>query len=939
MIKVSVIIPVKNSEKTILKTLNSLKSQRLKNLEVIIVDDCSTDSTYDIVKRFIGTNKNYSLISSNGEGLAASRNIGLNYSKGKYIVFFSSGNTCTKNFLWSMYETAERLNAELTIGKIQSIDTLGVHKFDSARELVNNGLTDKYDFNLIWNPSLSNKMFLKSKIFNSSLRLNECGAVQEAVFSLSFAFHCDVIASCSKGGVYMYSNTLETNYTLGLADFNCYLHGYDIIRTLALNSLKHSVQQAQNDFELSELKHKQKSYIDELYLKELTILMYRYYRRMHFLTKEEVKTVSDTIMRLSAQLSEDKFKTFMTMNEDVFVDGVLADSPAKLMEHPRFTITINGIRTSKDLSNLIDSIFRQTMPAFEIIADEKLKTLIEQLYPQRECIRYIKSENPVDFKQKALNEAISKYILFIDEPCILAPKTLQRNYKILLNNKKIGFTTTPLAHFDGQKVEPFKFCDASFYRNEDAMSIAGAPFFPFDLFLYNKFFKVSHLKGIKFHFSDSSVLDAYTLYRNSSFIKMQKNCVYLARNENSLLTLLKSNQDLLPPECSELYKRARRLYSKRWRKSDNNTSKNIKMIRKKLYASYMKFNYRLFCILPIKKRVVFYTQNDSLKPSENMRRVIEKLPNVNNSIIAVQPKSYLSLKDMRILLTSKVIVADGYMDILLKIKKRDKQFLLQLWNSAGAFKRFGLDADNTRSKITERKLHEQYSAVCVTSEECKQYYSHALNLPYDKFLNIGRPDTDRLMSNLGKQTLRDKIYKKHPLLKDKKIYLYCPTFREAEGHKIKFEPNINWARIENSLDDNEIFLIHRHPVMHENLLRGKFYPNVKDYSSEPLNELLSVADVLITDYSSVMFDGVLLNLPIVFYCPDIKKYNRNFYVRYPIDLPGNVTENGEELIDTIRKSIKEGVSPKAEDFKKRHLSSCDGHSTQRVVDLILEKLQ
>ena len=229
--------------------------------------------------------------------------------------------------------------------------------------------------------------------------------------------------------------------------------------------------------------------------------------------------------------------------------------------------------------------------------------------------------------------------------------------------------------------------------------------------------------------------------------------------------------------------------------------------------------------------------------------------------------------------------------------------------------------------------------MCVTSPECGQYYSHAFGLSEDKMLSLGRPDTDRLLSAAGLQALKDKIYKKHPLLKDKKVYLYCPTFREANGHKIRFEPKIDWIELENSLNDDEIFIIHRHPTMREDLLRGKFYSDIKDYSNEPLNELLSVADVLITDYSSVMFDAVLMDLPIVFYCPDIKNYERDFYMRYPADLPGEAVRNSENLLQSIRNADKNGVDSKAEDFKRRQLSACDGHSAKRVAELIVQKLK
>ncbi len=936
---VSVIVPVCNNEKNLIQTLTSLKAQKLRNTEVIIVDDASTDSTPDIAHRFVSTSKNFSLIRLDGKGAAAARNAGINAAKGKYITFLNAGDSYTPNFLQSMYDTAEKYSAELTVGKMRSIDSFGIHKFSSAGELAKRGLTDKYDFNLIWNPSLSNKFFLRDKVQQSNLLLSDCGAVQEAMFSLRFAFDSQVIACCPKGCTELGTHLFEDEFTTDLSDFECYTHGYDIIRQQAAESFKKSIDHAQTEFERSELKKKKSNYDDELLLKELTVLLYRYYRRIHFLKSDDIKTVTETIMHLSSQLSQDAFKGFIASNSDIFVDNTLADSTTKLMENPRFTIAVNGITNEADLNRLMATVFRQTMPTFELILEQSLEQYLTPLYKGRECIKFIQSESPKDFKQTALDCASTKFILFIDEPCMLDPKALQRNYRILRQEKHIGFTATPLARFVDGHAHEYRFCSASFFRNVDASSIAGAPLFAFDLFLSNKFFKVSHLRGIKFNFSDDPVVDAYKLYRNSAFKKMLRPCVYLIRPESSLISQLKSSQSELPPECAALYKNEKRLYRRKIRIKGKSVPQFARDLKLKFRSKLMSVLYRLFSIIPLKKRVVFYTQNDSLTVSENMKRVIKELGNVRKKIVCVPAKPKPDLTTMHLLLTSKVIVIDGYMDFLLEYKLRKNQFLLQLWNSAGAFKRFGLDAETKHSRIEEMKLHEQYSAVCVTSPECRQYYAHAFGIDEDKILSLGRPDTDRLLSKAGRQALRDKIYKKHPLLKNKKVYLYCPTFREANGHKIRFEPAIDWLSIENSLNDDEIFIIHRHPIMREDLLRGKFYSDVKDYSNEPLNELLSVADVLITDYSSVMFDAVLLDLPIVFYCPDIKNYARDFYLKYPDDLPGITIEKGETLLEAVRSSYKTGIDPKFEDFKRRQLSACDGHSTQRIADLIIQKLK
>jgi predicted glycosyltransferase len=73
--------------------------------------------------------------------------------------------------------------------------------------------------------------------------------------------------------------------------------------------------------------------------------------------------------------------------------------------------------------------------------------------------------------------------------------------------------------------------------------------------------------------------------------------------------------------------------------------------------------------------------------------------------------------------------------------------------------------------------------------------------------------------------------------------------------------------------------------MREDYLRGRHYDKLRDYTAEPFFELLALADVVVTDYSSVIFDASLLGTPMVFYCPDFDTYERDFYLDYPADLP------------------------------------------------------
>ncbi|HDR7367087.1 glycosyltransferase family 2 protein [Bacillus toyonensis] len=88
---ISIIIPTYNAERFILNTINSVKTQTYKNWEIIIIDDCSSDKTLQIVKEQQAIDKRIRIIKlKNNSGAAIARNTGINSSKGKYVAFLDS---------------------------------------------------------------------------------------------------------------------------------------------------------------------------------------------------------------------------------------------------------------------------------------------------------------------------------------------------------------------------------------------------------------------------------------------------------------------------------------------------------------------------------------------------------------------------------------------------------------------------------------------------------------------------------------------------------------------------------------------------------------------------------------------------------------------------------------------------------------------------------
>ena len=105
----------------------------------------------------------------------------------------------------------------------------------------------------------------------------------------------------------------------------------------------------------------------------------------------------------------------------------------------------------------------------------------------------------------------------------------------------------------------------------------------------------------------------------------------------------------------------------------------------------------------------------------------------------------------------------------------------------------------------------------------------------------------------------------------------------------------------------------------------------------PTEQLYAAADLLITDYSSVIFDFALTKKPILIYAPDRIEYEqeRGFYLKLE-ELPAQVVTTGEELIKVIEEGEYQTASERYEKFIENQLQMCDGHATRRIADYITD---
>lgn len=243
---------------------------------------------------------------------------------------------------------------------------------------------------------------------------------------------------------------------------------------------------------------------------------------------------------------------------------------------------------------------------------------------------------------------------------------------------------------------------------------------------------------------------------------------------------------------------------------------------------------------------------------------------------------------------ARVIILEDFYPQLHRLNIRRETKVVQLWHACGAFKTFGLTRMGKPGGAPQSSMnHRNYDFVSVSSETIRDIYAEAFAIPTSKVKALGVPRTDALFDWQRKMKKREELYEKYPFLRDQKIILFAPTFR-GDGNKDACYPqdafDIN-AFMEKMPEDTACIVKH-HPFVHQPLdIPSRWQNRVLDLTGrDHINDLLLITDLLITDYSSSIFEAALLEVPMLFYAFDEEEYmaSRDFYFAYEEMVPGPV---------------------------------------------------
>ncbi|MBN2405284.1 MAG: CDP-glycerol glycerophosphotransferase family protein [Coriobacteriia bacterium] len=281
------------------------------------------------------------------------------------------------------------------------------------------------------------------------------------------------------------------------------------------------------------------------------------------------------------------------------------------------------------------------------------------------------------------------------------------------------------------------------------------------------------------------------------------------------------------------------------------------------------------------------------------------------------------------LATARFFIVDNAYLPLHVAKHRKGTTVIQVWHAAGALKRFGVDISAQERTTENRFVHRNYDYVVVGSTAAIAPYASALRTDPAHVITLGTPRTDYFFDEDALAETRARFFAKYPELKGKKLVLYAPTFR-GHGRKKKPYAGLDFAALRKALPDDYVLINKNHPVLDVHSEKPGDYDIAAD--SFDINELFPIIDVLVTDYSSSIFEYAPFRKPLVLLVDDLESYSRNpgLYIDYKTAMIG------AQAVDTdgVAQAIIEGpFDPTSYDaFIEEHCHLMDGHASERFVD-------
>ncbi|MEU6402450.1 bifunctional glycosyltransferase family 2 protein/CDP-glycerol:glycerophosphate glycerophosphotransferase [Streptomyces sp. NPDC046985] len=939
---VSVVVIVYNDEERLPAAVGSVLAQTLRNVEVIIADDCSTDGSYAVAQALAAAHPGRVRaiqLPENSGGCGEPRNQGVKVARGRYVMFLDSDDTLESNACRNMVEAGDRTGADLVSGLCVRVHTdsrhtkraawyqwlyRGTRTIDSIAEL-----PDLFVFDTL----STNKCYRRDFLVDNALEFPRGIHYEDLLFSAQ-AYLAARRITLIPNTVYFW-NVVQKSAVKSISnrrgEISNFAHRVEIHRRIdGLLDL-----QGQDELKLrKDIKFLKHDLV--LYLRELPFLDDEYRHRFAELARgyiqgfpEAAYAELDRIHAICAQLLlredwTDLMPAIDTLINRGKISAPLTERDGRIYWTDRY-LDDEGMRSVLDVT------------AFGYHAKR-----VEQMNLRNQLTECTVSGGDVTLAGEVVNPLGT-----------IAPgATLSAELEFRARRRSLQTFAFPVP-------APRHEGDAVAWK---AVLPLAQRLRPLGL--------VDDVWDVRLHLTVDGAKSTSRLtvgavdLEHAAAVPVRPRLTRLLADRLEAQVSAKGHLAFVLTQHGQAARAGRAAVERnlhgRPARSAKDAYRKVRELRRELNSGARKIQVyeRMLTRLPIRKGTVVFESHLGKQYSDSPRAVFEELRRRGTPITPIwsytgeRPRDFP--KDAELVrrwswgYLKALAQAEFWIDnqgYPLRLPKRPETTYIQTWHGS-ALKRMGYDEPGLRmlSETEQRdyqKALERFDHFVVRGEHDVRTLARAYRIPEHKLLRTGYPRNDALVrarqSGAPDPQARE-IAERLGVEPGRKVLLYAPTFRaRADGRVKDFEFPFDVEEFAGRYGDDYTLLVRAH-YLNRLTLPPSVAGRVIDVSAEPdITPLMLLADALITDYSSVMFDYALLQRPLVFFAYDWEEYaqdTRGTYFDLLSEAPGPVPRTPEELFGVLDdlSGVRTAYEARLKEFVDKYGEYDRGDAAAQIVD-------
>ncbi|MGW0083863.1 bifunctional glycosyltransferase/CDP-glycerol:glycerophosphate glycerophosphotransferase [Streptomyces sp. NPDC003393] len=939
---VSVVVIVYNDEERLPTAVGSVLEQTLRNVEVIIADDCSTDGSYEVAQALAAAHPGKVRairLPENSGGCGEPRNQGVKVARGRYVMFLDSDDTLERNACRNMVEAADRTDADLVSALCVRVHTDSRHDkrvqwypwlyretrtLDSVAEL-----PDLFVFDTL----STNKCYRRDFLLGNDLAFPRGIHYEDLLFSAQ-AYLAARRITLIPNTVYFW-NVVQKTAVKSISnrrnEISNFADRVEIHRRIDAILKRQGQDELKLRKDIKFLKHDL-----VLYLRELPFLDDDYRHRFAELARgyvhdfpEAAYAELDRVHAICAQL-------------------LLREDWTDLM--PAIDTLLNRSKISAPLTERDGRVYWTD----RYLDDEEMRSVLDvtalgyhakqlhQMYLRNRLTEYVARDGEVVLAGEVVNPLHT----------IPADARLGAELEFRARRRSLQTFTFPVA-------APRHQGDTIAWRAEVPLARRLRP-----LGIVDDVWDVRLHLTVDGRRTTSRLTVGAVDLEHAEHVPVRPRLTRLMADRLEAQVSAKGHLAFRLTQHGRLARTGRAAVERnlhgRPARAAKGAYRKLRALRSDLNSGTRKLQVyeRMLTRLPVRKGTVVFESHLGKQYSDSPRAIYEELRRRGTPITPIwsyageRPRGFP--KDAQLVrrwswgYLKALAQAEYWIDnqgYPLRLTKRPETTYIQTWHGS-ALKRMGFDEPGLKMlSEPEQRAYQQaldrFDHFVVRSEHDVRTLARAYRIPEGKLLRTGYPRNDALVrARQGAAPAPEarRLAERLGIDAGRRVLLYAPTFRARSDGRVKdFEFPFDIEDFAARFGDDCTLLVRAH-YLNRLTLPPSVAGRVIDVSAEPdITPLMLLADALITDYSSVMFDYALLQRPIVFYAHDWEEYaqdSRGTYFDLLAEAPGPVPRTAEELFDVLGDLSAVGAAHEArlKEFVDKYGEYDRGDAAAQIVD-------